>query len=461
MKKRIAAISTRIGHEFKLMWDSNEKWLNRKTPFNLFLIYALPIAIFQGILSIFHINSTDALWQWQQIDGSVPFSDVMPVGHTLYMWCFKWIGGLATYNVVQVIIFVIVVTLCLLFFARRGISKTLLLIITCVYAVSNAFTVVSTGTKDAPYSIAILVLTMLCIKIYETRAEILKKGKYIISIGIVLALITLFRHNGGLVTIGTFLVLLIFYPKYFLRILLSAIVSVGLVAIVWGFAFGVMKAAPDDFNYISLAMLKPVFAVVAQDGNISQEQLDFINTQAMPIDIIKQYYDPYSFGNFIWSSSENFIFGEPISDNPQTTTSIFATTHYMEVKQLFFDLFPQNKEIMIKDIVKTRAYIYNLWWSNEGYIGNFGNWGPTHGQYMLALVVLLLYLGFKRKKWRSFIIFAPVFLNIISILITLTPEWRYTWPTGLCFPMILLFFVGEVRKKKDVLAEERSLHNNV
>lgn len=396
----------------------------------------------------------DTMYQMLQVFGTIPYDKIHPVAHTLLLKSFS----LGTQNYWFTIYFCVLAQILALsaligvsfaFFERQGASRKWLRYISFLYICSfRNFSYVNNPWKDPPYTICIFAL-IFCIYVCERKGIVRKKDA--VLMGILITFIALFRHNGILVAVGMLVILAIIYRKPAANVLIMVSMFAAVYGGMWLISNVGLKAEKSTVDHVTYAFSKPVMAVVAQDGNITQEQLAFIEENILPIDVIKQHYSPYSFTDFIWISygiDAELRPGE-FKDARDGYNTIFMDNIHLykaEVRAMFWDLLPKNTWLMVKDMVQTRRFVYAIW-VNPAKDDPAVNYNFSilfeHGFYLISTIIIMYIIVHKHKGRRLTYIamFAPVLLNVASLVIALAPEVRYVWPTFVMFPFYLGMFL--------------------
>jgi hypothetical protein len=174
------------------------------------------------------VMSYDSVAQWNQIL-SEKFTDYHPAIHTITMWLITRIWqSPAIITFTQISFFSIASGWGFSILQEDlKIPPKITMTLCALYAISpvNGIWVV-TLWKDIPYSIAILTLTLMLMKMLITQGQWLEKNWG--GLAIAALPVTFFRHNGLVVSFGLLVLLLLTYRKqykYILAILLSLLLA--------------------------------------------------------------------------------------------------------------------------------------------------------------------------------------------------------------------------------------------
>ena len=187
--------------------------------------YGLPLLLAgAGYLSVFQpaLMSNDSLGQWwQMLSGG--YTDVAPAFHTMTNWLITriWFSPAAV-AWVQLIAMSLVVAWTLKRLRQWGLTRAWAWAASVLVAIMPAAGILSiTLWKDIPYTIAFLILTLWVMGMIQSRGRWLQRPATAFLLGLVLALVGLYRHNGLPVALGTPLLLGIPFYRQGLRLALG------------------------------------------------------------------------------------------------------------------------------------------------------------------------------------------------------------------------------------------------
>ena len=189
----------------------------------------IPADFFPGLIS------EDSVLQWQQILTG-QYTDHHPLLYTLLIAFVSRIYY-SPASVVISQIFMVSFALAWGFdeLEHMGVSRKVLwgLASLCAILPVNILTAI-TLRKDVLYSAALLVLSIIILKIINSRGNWIKHTWNWLALGLSLAVIALTRINGYPVAIGSLLLILIFYHRAWRQIVGSAGVFILLLVIMYG-----------------------------------------------------------------------------------------------------------------------------------------------------------------------------------------------------------------------------------
>lgn len=376
--------------------------------------------------------SFDSYYQLEQISNN-SFNYVHPAAHTLLTKLL-----LKIYDSPATIVFFQITLLCLgiwwifKYFSKEGINKKILLGILVIW---SCITPLQTTTcylwKDVFYSISLLFSTILLIKIMINKDTI--KFLEVFILGIALAGVFLFRHNG--VVPFLFTAISIFYLSYkfkCIKYLLAIVVSLLIIISTKTVVYDLYNVQPNDNGTKYAIFAKAVVSVVANDGNYTEDELEEIN-KIMPYDVIKRNYD--------WSQGSNLLWNIQIKDAEYGFGNL-TSNQGKDVIKLFISLLPRNFFTMCWDIIGSAAIMWQLDFINI-------NFFSVHIIYFLPILICG-FLFMKNKKYMELIPFIPCIGNVVSIIISnISYEARYGYPTIVLIPLILIYSINVLNCKNE------------
>ncbi|MCL4486898.1 MAG: hypothetical protein M1570_02050 [Chloroflexi bacterium] len=202
------------------------------------LLYSVPcIAVWSiYLLSFFPgLMSRDSIQQWKQIvDWKIV--DSQPAFHTLTNWLITriWFSPAAV-AVAQILAFAVVFAVAMRELGLLGVSRRVRVAITVLFSLSpvNGFMSIVLW-KDIPYTIALVAVWLLVLRIVRTRDAILASPGFLLTFSLLLVAASLYRINGIFVAILLLIALAWLYKTRRVQI-----VAVG---IVWLTGFFLVKS---------------------------------------------------------------------------------------------------------------------------------------------------------------------------------------------------------------------------
>lgn len=239
-----------------------------------FLKYFMLMVFVWGIfLLAFYpgMMSADSFNQWKQVLTGV-YNDHHPPFHTFTIWLVTRIAFTPTSVAVAQILFLgFVAAHWFVFFEQTGLPKWLIWVGASIFSFSPVNgTMVNTLWKDVPFSTSVLALSLLLAKIVFSGGQWIQSWKAKILLGIMCALVLLFRHDGLPLGVGTIAALFVFCPGKWKSWAIAAIVCFGLYFGVRGPVFqlvGVQKSTVLAESSLSLYSM----AAYAREGSQAEQ----------------------------------------------------------------------------------------------------------------------------------------------------------------------------------------------
>lgn len=320
--------------------------------------------------------------------------------------------------------------------------------------------------KDIPFCLA-LVLYILNIGDIVKEPKKIENMKGILYYIFLSLMVSFFRNNGKYIILGTTIILLLTYRKNIFNTLkkftIISLVVIILTFIVQGPIYDHFKLNTEFVENLGV-LLQQICYVVSNDGEITEEQYEFINN-IYPIENIKEDYNPCIVDVIKWSQNFN---------------SKYLEEHKNEFIKVWLEIFFRNPKACIKaqllntvgfwDINKATmdAYINPTMWGGGNSYG-----GIVQKDYIeiltnksirnilipkkaisSAIFLLITMIGalmtIYKRKYRNFLMYVPAFITWITIMLAvpLAYSLRYVYILVLMIPISLIIpFLDNVEKK--------------
>jgi len=435
------------------------------------LKYALPMLLIWGIYLLAFwpgMMSADSMVQWDQVLTG-RFYDHHPAFHTFIIWGLtRFSLTPAVVSIAQILVLGLLAGAILAFIETLGVQRWLLWLASFIFALSPVNgTMVVTLWKDIFYSTAMLALTYFLFRIVYSKGRWLQALSSKIILGISAALVSLLRHSGWPVAIGSLVAAVLAFPGKWKPILVSLGITVLLFLGIRGPVYqlvGVQKStillesslslytlaaytAPDThadglFNTIQPLSDEWTCDIWSSLGSSWQEEnldmdIEFATmagnfVQRIPKVLLYTYSCRRSIVWVIYDPSE-------LVRNPSHTELLIDPNPY--------GLHPVSKipelQALVSDLV--------LKTSRNGDI-NWLIWRPALYLYLFLFVVAVNVI--RHKKIQFFLPAVPLLLqSVATTLVIIMPNFRYHYSAyliGLIF-WPLLFVTG---KSEQEYAEE-------
>lgn len=190
---------------------------NRKVSGYNWILYSLMLFCAWSIYLIgFYpgLMSYDSINQWTQAL-TFNFNDTHPVFHTLTIWAIMKVWATpAAVAIVQMIFQSIIVGIAIHCMEKWGLRRLLVWLVIIFYAFVPTYGMIGVSLwKDVPYSVSLLWLVVLLVKIIRSNGQWLQSKLNIITFVVVLLLVFMLRHNGMLPVVGVLIALVLMYKS--------------------------------------------------------------------------------------------------------------------------------------------------------------------------------------------------------------------------------------------------------
>lgn len=424
----------------KKIKPSSEDQISDKFSFvKYFLLFILAWGVY--LLAFYPaMMSADSFNQWRQILTGV-YIDHHPPFHTFTIWLATRVAFTPTSVAVFQILFLgFVAAQWFSFFENIRLPRWVIWTAAAVFALTPVNgTMVNTLWKDVPFSTSVLALSLFLAKIMFTDGRWIRSWKAQILLGVVCALVLLFRHDGLPLGVGTLAVLMIFYPRKWKGWAVAATICLALYFGVRGplyQAVGVQKSTVLVESSLSLytmaAYAKPdsqaanliqSFGLITPDwsckiGNkinpdwrktdldysISPLELASNLVQRLPRVLVYFYRCARSMEWIVWDP-----YGEvrnPSHAEVLVDSNLYGIRHDSKI--------PWVRDIVRDWVIKT-SYNPNL---------NWFTWRPAFFLYINLFVSLVLILRYRSLQFG--LISLPILIQSITFsLIFAEPNFRY------------------------------------
>lgn len=343
------------------------------------------------------------------------------------------------------------------FLKRKKTPFFILVFIALFYTLCPIFNLYKvTFLKDVPFSILLLMWVPILYDAWETEGENLKNIRTCLKCCMLLCL-SFIRGNGIYISIIVLACMFVVVRKQWKHLFAFFIV---LVLVSGGISccekyLGIKHLFKETVG----VPLQQIAATVYNDGEITEEQEDFIN-QVIPLDFIKEKYNPYASDPLKWG-------GSPLDNE-------FLYMHKTEFLKVWAQMLIPNFKIYVKAYLQetygfwslgsalgsyryTSLYeaAYDEWITNnniriktffsketqtllEG-IANKIIRVPGEGVCFWIMILLLLALMYF-DGWEIFLISAPILAGSLTVFLS-TPI-AYSWRYILFIPLFIPLLIG-------------------
>lgn len=398
-----------------------------------------------------------------------------PILYITFVLCLKKIvflfgGGYEVLylvnSIITIVIMSLVFTYIIHFLGKRKVPFPILTVIALFYTLCPIFNLYKvTFLKDVPFSLLLLMWVPVLYDTWETKGENLKKIGTCLQCFLFLCL-SLMRGNGIYISVIVLLCMLVSARKQWKQLLLFFLVLI--------LAFGGISSCEKHLGIQHLFKesagipLQQIAATIYNDGKITEEQAEFID-QVLPIEFIKEKYNPYSAVPLKWG-------GAPLDNE-------FLYAHKMEFIKVWAQMLVPNFKIYVKSYLQatygfwslgpalgsyryTSLYeaAYDEWITNNNIriksffsentqnilesIGNKIIRVPGEGICFWIMILLLLVLMYF-DGWKIVLIGVPMLAGSLTVFIS-TPiaySWRYILFIPFFIPVLAGLLLRQTNKE--------------
>jgi len=394
--------------------------------------------------------SPDSLDQWKQVlDMDGHLRDWHPAFHTITIWLITRVKlSPATVVVAQIITLGLTAGWALSVFQRYGVPRTVLWFTCLLFALLpvNGFMVI-TLWKDIAYSIVLLVLTIFIFQIVIQSGLWLKYPKNVLLLGGVLALVSLYRHNGTVPACIVGIFLLVCYRKYWKGMVLAIMVAVLIHVGVRGPLYNVLKVQRGNpMTKVQQKLKNDFFSKFVDKSEITQNLA--ISEKASGQKWHKNHvwekeqeshsgkvWDRIFSASVLWRIKKLEFFHKRIE---YVNLWYKKKNHHIDIKYVSSNklgieensVIPAGMELLYRVFDKSRYNQFIFWM-----------WRPAVFVYVLAGLLIILSWRFRKKLY---LVLMPSLANSLPVFLVVIHKsvFRYHYPLvvlGVLFIVPLLF----------------------
>lgn len=343
-------------NKFTIFEEKDNKKISNKTEKKYWIVFTILTAIPFLLYLLTYAPGTvlrDSMLSIIQGLGIAKFNNHHPVVYSIFVGFFMRIGrvlnnyniGVMLYSVVQLLIMSGIIGYFLVWLKKHNVKMEYILLTYLFFVANTVFASYAIIMwKDPLFSGFVFLMTLYIFDIIEQNGEPLKKISGIIKFVILSLLIAFFRNNGIYIIIGMYLTLLIWSKKNLLKFNIVNTITVIAILVIQGPVYTKLGIVSPAEEALGIPM-QQIARTVAYDGNITQEQEEFLN-KILPIEKWKIRYEPCLVDSIKCDS--NF-------------DTKFLADHKVEFLKVWAQMLPSN----FKEYVK--AYLMNTYgfWSIE------------------------------------------------------------------------------------------------
>ena len=447
------------------------------------LAYALPCAMVYSLYLYAlwpGIMTFDSGVQWNQVV-NFRFSNANPFFHTLNIWLMTRIwNSPAVLAIAQVLGISLLIGWGGTLVRRLGAPKIVTWVACLLVAFSpyNGFLTV-TLWKDIFYGLSFFALSLIVVKIVFSEGEALDGLATPILLGLLAALVALYRHNGPPAAFGTLILLLFAYPRHWQKMLLSLIIALTLWLVVLGPLASLLSVQREKEKITSNRILHKISGHIHAGTKLTDEERQFLSQ--IPYFITASR-------SLVYTCSSSLPIKYYIRGKTGTLPKDFpASKQTKKLLRIYLSLTLRNPLVTIRSHLCASSWMWRIF----GNYKHHNYWGPValHKQveerlyeqaraidgslqsrlryffftlkeklygndllrsvflngtlYLYLLIFSVLICTLRRRSWRILLILAPVVLHTTTLFFLVSHTgFRYQWPVhlvGLLLFLPLLF----------------------
>lgn len=266
------------------------------------LRFALPMILVWGIFLLTFwpgMMSRDSFDQWQQVVTG-RFTDGHPAFHTMLIWLITRVwNSPSAVAIVQIMFLSLTAAWGIGILIGLGLPIKLAWVMAALFAISPVNAIFSiTLWKDVAYSTALFLFSLQVLKIITSEGKWLENRSHWIWLGIVAALVSLFRHNGIPVMAASLVVLAVVFRRHWRILGLSLVILLISYFGIKGPLYDWIKVSPQTETK-QIVFLHHIAAHIHSGTEILPAEQSILD-QIQPVDqwkydccaVTKTYYDP-------------------------------------------------------------------------------------------------------------------------------------------------------------------------
>jgi len=424
---------------------------------------------YPGIIGSVNILAVDDLLQGHP-------SDWHPLSYTLLTaFSIMYLASASSLLLLQIFSLALVFGGVFTFFEQRGIARSRLIGLSLLIALlpSNFLSVI-TLTNDIPFSIALLALTYLAVRIVLSSGEWLRGNRNVLLLAAAATLTILFRYNGLPAVALFFICLLLIFPRFWRRSAMALLLTAAAWLLVSGPLSSALNVSAESEGHLDNILLHHISAHVSEGTPLTEEESAYLNS-LLPLE--NWQYSCCS-NTAMWQN-DNFdreAFHTSSAYNRQLALSLFARNPALEVKHMlcagslvwdpagtcevqhpeieflrgdFFwtgSYFPQYQEKSFLPALVAPLSTFLLKLEASPLISSL-LWRPAWYLYLAILSIITLCVRFKDASWLLGL--APLLGNSAFLLLfNRVQNFRYQYCAVLIGMMLLALVFYHPEKKE-------------
>jgi hypothetical protein len=432
-------------------------------PAFLFLSFCI-IPLLAGISYLFAfypgVLTFDSVYQWDQLS-RFNFSNWHPAYHTILMWLITriWYSP-ASIAFVQIVIYSLV--LAYGFYTLKEeleIPYVLLILLDVVISINPINGIMAiTLWKDVSYGIFVLLLTLFVFKLMNSNGEWIAHKNNWLYFGLAVANISLLRHNGFPVGLGTLLICMVVF-RYYMYFVKALLISILFFILITGPLYKIFNVDRAHSQSLGVIFIHPIAAQVHANTKLTKSEQDFLDelfplkegwayscydatvffyqgvnfqpVQKSTLHIAKIFYmltlrnPAVTLDHFVCLSSFVWQVKQPSNVNLETVYVSNLDVSNYENWRMYQDLVMQKSKLQFLQDLIVKAINYSYAVDPDKVL-----WRPAIYLYILTIAVFVF--SFASLNKSIFALLTPVLIQSLVIAFTAQLQaLRYQYPVYL------------------------------
>lgn len=393
-----------------------------------------------------------------------------PVFYCIGLTILKKIGialgslqySVAIYSILQIICVSALYTWIYVWFSKKQVPKIVKWLVLLYFLMEPLLAMYAIAMlKDTLFSLFLFVLVLLLYDLIIEKSNNDMGKMWWIFFAVVLFGILSLRNNGSYIVFPILLILIICCTNNRKNIFVMIVFSILVVVLqkLLMIHFGVEQL----FQEMVAIPLQQIAAVVANNGEISAEQANFLN-QLMPLNEMASKYNPGTVDTLKWDGMFNRTFlNEHKVEFLVTWVGMLVNNFAIYVKaylQQTFWFWAPWQEGLVQCFYSIETVVNNAWLTDflvtsgihdqpllpETLNNILRVWYGLGNKFLREGVCFWIMLGslllsiLKNKTWKMILVYSPIFLLWLTLMIStpVSPAMRYVF----VFAYTLPFFLG-------------------
>lgn len=418
------------------------------------------------------------------------YDNANPIVYTLLIKVFLKIGdlcnspqiGINAFGIFQITVMAAVLAYFVYWLYKKNFSYFILAIITLFFGIFKLFPLYALSIwKDTPFCLVLFLYIINIAEIVTKKGKNLNEIKELIIYSLLMIAVSFLRNNGFYVIIATTFVVFVVYRKNkILKFGITALITIILIYAVKGPLFTTLGLNKSSGSWNSV-MLNQIFYVSVTDGNMTEEESEFINTMC-DRNKLKEVYTPLLFDtltplpefnyNFIVTHNKEIkkIWIKLLIKNPKAYLEAYSlnTLGFWDTTKAFKDAYTSHTNWKkTEDIINAKQTDYIKEWTGT----SIKDYIDVKIRYSSAIFIFLILFSMlytiQNKRYKNLIIYLPAIFVWGTIMLA-TPiafSMRYVYILVLMVPFdfIIPFLKENEQYKEDrlTLGEGENKNENI